>query len=142
MLQWLNYVSTEIHKGCFALMFNPTVPDEAKGWARGNLTLNSTYVDGQIGSRSFLVGERFTVADAYLGVGAEPVRAGRRGAAGERAALLRRHQGQAGGAGGAGGGRRSGRCGEREELIHADGRPSSRRRPRRRELGSFKALVK
>lgn len=66
VLQWLNYVSTEIHKGCFALMFNPTSPDEAKGWARGNLPAKLEYVNGQVGSRSFLVGDRFTVADAYL----------------------------------------------------------------------------
>ena len=66
VLQWLNYISTEIHKGCFALMFNPSAPEEAKGWARGNIPVKLAYVDGQIGSRSFLVGDRFTVADAYL----------------------------------------------------------------------------
>lgn len=66
VLQWLNYISTEIHKGCFALMFNPAAPAEAKGWARGNIPTKLEYVDGQIGSRSYLVGDRFTVADAYL----------------------------------------------------------------------------
>ena len=67
VLQWLNYVSTEIHKGCFALMFNPTAPADAKVWARGNIDGKLAYVDGQLGSRSFLVGDGFTVADAYLG---------------------------------------------------------------------------
>ena len=66
VLQWLNYVSTEIHKGCFALMFHPAAPAEAKSWARGNIPGKLDYVDAQIGSRSFLVGDRFTVADAYL----------------------------------------------------------------------------
>ena len=53
-------------KGCFALMFHPAAPAEAKSWARGNIPGKLDYVDGQIGSRSFLVGDRFTVADAYL----------------------------------------------------------------------------
>jgi len=66
VLQWLNYVSTEIHKGCFGLMFNPAAPAEAKGWARGNIPAKLDYVDGQLGARDFLVGDHFTVADAYL----------------------------------------------------------------------------
>lgn len=67
VLQWLNYVGTEIHKGCFALMFNPTAPPEAKAWGRGNLDGKLAYVDAQLGSRNFLVGDSFTIADAYLG---------------------------------------------------------------------------
>ena len=66
VLQWLNYVSTEIHKGCFGIMFNPSAPTEAKTWARGNIDGKLAYVDGQLGARSYLVGTQFTVADAYL----------------------------------------------------------------------------
>lgn len=66
VLQWLNYVSTEIHKGCFAIMFNPTAPAEAKGWARGNIDAKLAYVDGQLAARTYLVGSQLTVADAYL----------------------------------------------------------------------------
>jgi len=66
VLQWLNYLSTEIHKACFGLMFHPAAPPEAKAWGRGNLDARFTYVEGQLGSREFLVGDRFTIADAYL----------------------------------------------------------------------------
>lgn len=66
VLQWLNYLSTEIHKACFGLMFNPTAPAEAKAWGRANLDGKLAYVEAQLGSRPFLVGNGFTVADAYL----------------------------------------------------------------------------
>jgi len=66
VLQWLNYIGTEIHKACFALMFNPKSPPEAKGWGRSQIDEKLAYVAAELGSRSFLVGDRFTIADAYL----------------------------------------------------------------------------
>ena len=66
VLEWLNYVGTEIHKACYATMFTPDSPPEAKAWARDALDKKLSYVDGQLAGRSFLVGDRFTVADAYL----------------------------------------------------------------------------
>lgn len=32
--QWLNYLSTEVHKALFYAMFNPASPPEAKAFAR------------------------------------------------------------------------------------------------------------
>jgi glutathione S-transferase len=66
VLQWLNYIGTEIHKACFALMFNPKAPAEAKAWGRELVDEKLAYVDAELGSGSFLVGDRFTIADAYL----------------------------------------------------------------------------
>ena len=65
-IAWLNYVGTELHKACFAVMFSPDAPDAAKAWARGNVDKRLAYVASQIGGRSVLVGDRFTIADAYL----------------------------------------------------------------------------
>jgi glutathione S-transferase len=64
--QWLNYISTEIHKAVFYLLFNPFVPPEAKAFARKSLPLKYDYLSNHLNGRDFLIGETFTVADAYL----------------------------------------------------------------------------
>lgn len=66
VLQWLSYIGTEIHKGCFAIMFNPTSPPEAKAWGRGLLDGKLAYVAAELGDRANLVGGKFTIVDAYL----------------------------------------------------------------------------
>jgi glutathione S-transferase len=64
--QWLNYVATEIHKGVFYLMFNPHAPAEAKAFAGGLLPGRYDFVARALAGRDYLVGDHFTVADAYL----------------------------------------------------------------------------
>ena len=66
VLEWLSFVSTEMHKASFATMFDPEAPAEAKAWARATLPQKLAHAAGEIGDREFLVGGRFTVADAYL----------------------------------------------------------------------------
>ena len=65
-IAWLNYVGTELHKACFAVMFSPDAPEEAKAWARGNVDKKLAYVASQVDGRRVLAGDRFTIADAYL----------------------------------------------------------------------------
>ena len=64
--EWVNYVGTEVHKLCFYLMFAPDSPAEAKAWGRGLLDKKLAYINSQLAGRPFVVGERFTIADAYL----------------------------------------------------------------------------
>jgi glutathione S-transferase len=64
--QWLSFVATEIHKQVFAAIFNPASPDEARGFARSLLPAKLAYVDDHLNGRDYLVGDSFTVADAYL----------------------------------------------------------------------------
>jgi glutathione S-transferase len=64
--QWLNFIATEIHKGGFAPLFNPAIAESAKQTAIAALASRLETVVGQLSSRSFLLGEHFTVADAYL----------------------------------------------------------------------------
>lgn len=64
-LEWLNYIATELHKG-FSPLFNPKAPDEFKAWTREQLQKKLAYVDQSLKNRDFLLGELFTVADAYL----------------------------------------------------------------------------
>lgn len=66
VLEWLNYVGTEIHKACYATMFTPDAPQEAKEWARNVLDKKLAYVDNELQGREYLVGDHFTIADAYL----------------------------------------------------------------------------
>jgi glutathione S-transferase len=66
VLEWINYVGTEIHKGCYFAMFSPDAPAEAKGWARGLLDKKLAYVASRLEGREFAVGDRFTIADAHL----------------------------------------------------------------------------
>jgi glutathione S-transferase len=65
LLEWLGFISTEIHKG-FGPLWNPKMPEAAKDLAKAALAKRFAHLDGQLAQRPFLMGERFTVADAYL----------------------------------------------------------------------------
>ncbi|ODU99421.1 MAG: glutathione transferase GstA [Rubrivivax sp. SCN 70-15] len=64
-IEWLNFISTELHKG-FSPLFNPAMPEEAKTIARARLNDRLKWVDGQLEGRDYLLGSSFTVPDAYL----------------------------------------------------------------------------
>lgn len=64
-IEWLNFISTELHKG-FSPLFNPAMPEEAKTIARARLNDRLRWVDGQLEGRDYLMGSSFTVPDAYL----------------------------------------------------------------------------
>lgn len=63
--EWLTFISSEIHKS-FSPMFNKDAPEEVKNYARNNLTRRLGYVETQLASKPYLMGDHFTVADAYL----------------------------------------------------------------------------
>jgi len=63
--EWLNFISTELHKG-FSPLFNSKMPDEGKAIARERLSTRFAYVDGRLKDQQFLLGDQFSVADAYL----------------------------------------------------------------------------
>lgn len=65
LLEWLGFISTEIHKG-FGPLWKPDTPEASKTAARNNLAKRFAYLDGRLSGGGFLLGERFTVADAYL----------------------------------------------------------------------------
>jgi glutathione S-transferase len=65
LMEWLNFISTELHKG-FSPLFTPGMPDEAKAMAKDKLLQRLAWVDSQLADRTFLLGDTFTVADAYL----------------------------------------------------------------------------
>jgi glutathione S-transferase len=65
VLEWLNYITSEIHKA-FTPLFKPDTPDEYKTISKDNLGTRFGYLDGKLAGKTFLTGDNFTVADAYL----------------------------------------------------------------------------
>ncbi|QHI98885.1 glutathione transferase GstA [Xylophilus rhododendri] len=65
MLEWLNFIATELHKG-FGPLFNPNAPEEFKQAAKLKLKSRLTWLDSQLEGRDYLAGDSFSVADAYL----------------------------------------------------------------------------
>ena len=65
LIEWLNFISTEIHKS-FGPMFNPATPEAYKAMSRTRVTERLTWVDSQLAGKTWLLGETFSVADAYL----------------------------------------------------------------------------
>ena len=62
--EWLNYVTSEIHK-----TFTPLWGDNdpvVKAYAQKNLEKKFDWLDKQLAGKKFLTGDTFTVADAYL----------------------------------------------------------------------------
>ncbi|MBK5142403.1 glutathione transferase GstA [Budviciaceae bacterium BWR-B9] len=64
-IEWLNFVSTELHKG-FSPLFNPQTPEEYKKIAKEKLLKQFTYVDSVLEKQDYVLGASFSVADAYL----------------------------------------------------------------------------
>lgn len=64
-IEWLNFISTELHKG-FSPLFNPQIPEEVKPVFRQRLVDRFKWVDGELAGRDYLMGPSFTVPDAYL----------------------------------------------------------------------------
>ncbi len=63
--QWLNFISTEIHKG-FTPLFNAALPAEAHDHARATLRTRFDMLSEQLKGKEFMLFDRFTLADSYL----------------------------------------------------------------------------
>ncbi len=63
--EWLGFINSEIHKG-YKPYFDPNATDSEKSRAGEKLGQRYDYVERQLDGKSFLMGEQFTVADAYL----------------------------------------------------------------------------
>jgi glutathione S-transferase len=63
--EWLNYIATEIHKS-YGPLFNKALPDEAKINGRNVLTKRLSLVETRLSKTPYLMGDSFTVCDAYL----------------------------------------------------------------------------
>lgn len=65
LLEWLNYLTSEIHKGFIPLLY-AVAAGKYVDVARPKLESRYQWIDRQLADKPFLMGERFTIADAYL----------------------------------------------------------------------------
>ena len=63
--EWLHFIGTEIHKQ-FSPLFNPQLPEDEKTAQRTKIGNRFDYVQKELGAKTFLLGDTFTVADGYL----------------------------------------------------------------------------
>jgi glutathione S-transferase len=63
--QWLNFITSELHKVVFISLLDPTAPDAARTYAREKAERRFAHLNGHLEGRDFLL-DRFSVADAYL----------------------------------------------------------------------------
>ena len=71
-LEWMNFVSTEIHKNFSPLFFaertykTTETQLEVKNHYKNVLTEKCNFISEKLGQNDFLTGKQFTIADAYL----------------------------------------------------------------------------
>ncbi len=65
-LEWLNYLTSEVHQRFYPLFRFPDFGDDAKAALRADLDRRLAFVAGRLGEQPYLMGDRFTVADGYL----------------------------------------------------------------------------
>jgi glutathione S-transferase len=63
--EWLTFIGTEIHK-TYSPLFNPATPEEAKTIFRDKLMARFKWVNGELAGKDYVMGNTFSVADAYL----------------------------------------------------------------------------
>jgi glutathione S-transferase len=65
VLEWLNYIATELHKS-FAPLFKPKASEDTKQLFRDIIADKLAYVDRKLGAGPFLMGQDLTLPDVYL----------------------------------------------------------------------------
>jgi glutathione S-transferase len=63
--EWLNYITSELHKG-YSPLFAPTTPDDYKPVARDRLALRYELIEATLEKQPYLLPSGFSVADPYL----------------------------------------------------------------------------
>ncbi len=63
--QWLNFITSELHKVVFIPLLDPKAPEGAKSFAREKAGPRLAYLNDYLEDKDYLL-DRFTVADAYL----------------------------------------------------------------------------
>ena len=67
LMEWLAFISTEVHKG-FGPLWNPQTPAEVRERTVQALGNRFTFIVKTLEQQPFLAGDAFSIADAYLWV--------------------------------------------------------------------------
>ncbi len=65
VMEWLNFIATELHKQ-FSPLFYATTPDATKEAQRAKLATRFAFLAETLAGQPYLTGAAFTIADAYL----------------------------------------------------------------------------
>lgn len=66
VLEWLNFITSDLHKR-FGMLFNPKIPNQVKENVFKPLIKESlNFTNNAIKENKYLLGEQFTLPDAYL----------------------------------------------------------------------------
>ncbi len=65
VMEWLNFVATELHKQ-FGPLWYPNTPSATRDALKTKLATRFEYLARVLGSQPYLTGTAFTIADAYL----------------------------------------------------------------------------
>ena len=65
VLEWVNYINTEIHKS-FGPLFKPDASDETKEYFKKQLGHHFEHVETSLGEGPYLMGDTLTLPDVYL----------------------------------------------------------------------------
>jgi len=62
--EWLNFITSELHK-TYSPLFRSTTPDEYKKLAREYLAKRLAVLDKHLAGKPYILGDKFTAPDAY-----------------------------------------------------------------------------
>jgi glutathione S-transferase len=62
---WLNFFSSEMHKGAFGPLFYKGISEESKRVFRHRLAARLVHLDRYLADHVYIVGDHFTIADAH-----------------------------------------------------------------------------
>jgi glutathione S-transferase len=63
--EWLNFITSELHKQ-FSPLFNPNASADWKAGVTANIEKRFDWLSKQLEGKDYLMGDKFTVADGYL----------------------------------------------------------------------------
>ncbi|MGO4998874.1 glutathione binding-like protein [Oceanisphaera sp. W20_SRM_FM3] len=63
--EWLGFINSEVHK-TLGLLFNPVFEQQVRGAIQDKFSPRAAYLDKHLSQHDYLMGQQFTVADAYL----------------------------------------------------------------------------
>jgi len=63
---WLNFISSDMHKGGFSPLFYKGMPEEGRDVFRARLKARLTHIDQHLALSKYLLGDAYSIADAHL----------------------------------------------------------------------------